>query len=125
MTQKGKKKQAAVPYEFIQEVNKMSKDEIVRRFIQEENDLKAMKEVKREDEQISGVASQIKEKEEIVKEKINTLKEEMKAIREEDQEFVELKENKKALEDGYRGEMKRRRDYRDYLYDTMQRIYRV
>jgi hypothetical protein len=125
MTQKGKKKQAAVPYEFIQEVNKMSKDEIVRRFIQEENDLKAMKEVKREDEQISGVASQIKEKEEIVKEKINTLKEEMKAIREEDQEFVELKENKKALEDGYRGEMKRRRAYRDYLYDTMQRIYRV
>ena len=100
MTQKGKEKQAAVPYEFIQEVNKMSKDEIVRRFIQEENDLKAMKEVKREDEQISGLASQIKEKEEIVKEKINTLKEEMKAIREEDQEFVELKENKKALEDG-------------------------
>jgi hypothetical protein len=112
MRQKGKKKQAAVPYEFTQEVNKMSKDEIVRRFIQEENDLKAMKEVKREDE-------------EIIKDKINTLKEEMKAIREEDQEFVELKENKKALEDGYRGEMKRRRAYRDYLYDTMQRIYRV
>jgi hypothetical protein len=124
MAKRGKKKQAAVPYEFIQEVNKMTKDQIVKRFIQEENDLKAMKKVKREDEQISGLASQIKDKEEIFKEKINTLKEEMKAIREEDQEFVELKENKKALEDGYRDEMKRRRAYRDYLYGTMQTIYR-
>ena len=123
MAKKGKKKHAAVPYEFIQEVNKMTKDQIVKRFIQEENDLKAMKKVKREDEQISGLASQIKDKEEIFKEKINTLKEEMKAIREEDQEFVELKENKKALEGGYRDEMKRRRAYRDYLYETMQRIY--
>jgi hypothetical protein len=124
MARKCKKKQAAVPYEFIQEVNKMNKDEIVRRFIQEENDLNAMKKLKREDEQISGLASQIKDKEEIVKDKINTLKEEMKAIREEDQEFVELKENKKALEDGYRDEMKRRRLIVDCLYETMQRIYR-
>jgi hypothetical protein len=123
MAKKGKKKQAAVPYEFIQEINKMNKDEVVKRFIQEENDLKAMKKVKREDEQISGLASQIKDKEEIIKDKINALKEEMKAIREEDQEFVELKENKKALEDGYRDELKRRRACRDYLYETMQRIY--
>ena len=123
MAKKGKKKQAAVPYEFIQEVNKMSKDQIVKRFIQEENDLKAMKWVKREDGQLSELASQIKDKEETVKDKINALKEEMKAIREEDGEFVELKENKKALENGYRDEMKRRRAYRDYLYETMQRIY--
>ena len=119
-----KRKQAAVPYEFIQEVNELSKDEIVKRFIQEENDLKAMKKVKREDEQISGLASQIKDKEEMIKDKIDALKEKMKAIREEDEEFVEIKENKKALEDGYRDEMKRRRAYRDYLYETMQRIYR-
>lgn len=123
MAKKSKKKQAAVPYEFIQEVNRMSKDEIVKRFIQEENDLKAMKKVKREDEQISGLASQIKDKEEIIKDKVDALKEKMKAIREEDEEFVELKENKKALEDGYRDEMKRRRAYRDYLYETMQTIY--
>lgn len=70
-----------------------------------------MKKVKSEDEQISELASQIKDKEE------------MKAIRQEDEEFVELKENKKALEDGYRDEMKRRRAYRDYLYETMQTIY--
>jgi hypothetical protein len=124
MARKGKKKQTAVPYEFIQEVDRMNKDEIVRRFIQEENDLKAMKKVKREDEQISELALQIKDKEEIIKDKIDALKEEMKALREEDQEFVELKENKKALEDGYRDEMKRRRAYRDYLYERMQRIYR-
>jgi vacuolar-type H+-ATPase subunit I/STV1 len=123
MTKKSNKKQAAVPYEFIQEVNKMTKDEIVKRFIQEENDLKAMKKVKREDEQISDLASQIKDKEEIIKDKIDVLKEKMKAIREEDEEFVELKENKKALEGGYRDEMKRRRAYRDYLYETMQKIY--
>ena len=123
MAKKSKKKLAAVPYEFIQEVNRMSKDEIVKRFIQEENDLKAMKKVKREDEQISGLASQIKDKEEIIKDKVDALKEKMKAIREEDEEFVELKENKKALEGGYRDEMKRRRDYRDYLYETMQTIY--
>ena len=123
MANKSKEKQAAVPYEFIEEVNRMSKDEIVGRFIQEENDLKAMKKVKREDEQISELASQIKDKEEITKDKIDALKEEMKAIREEDGEFVELKENKKALEDGYRDEIKRRRAYRDYLYETMQKIY--
>jgi len=123
MAKKSKKKLAAVPYEFIQEVNKMSKDEIVKRFIQEENDLKAMKKVKREDEQISGLASQIKDKEEIIKDKVDALKEKMKAIREEDEEFVELKGNKKALEGGYRDEMKRRRAYRDYLYETMQTIY--
>ena len=123
MAKKSKKKLAAVPYEFIQEVNKMSKDEIVKRFIQEENDLNAMKKVKREDEQISGLASQIKDKEEIIKDKVDALKEKMKAIREEDEEFVELKENKKALEGGYRDEMKRRRAYRDYLYETMQTIY--
>ena len=125
MSKKNKKKQAAVPYEFIQEVNKMNKDEIVKRFILEENDLKAMRKVKREDEQISEIASQIKDKEEIVKDKIDALKEKMKAIREEDEEFVELKENKKALEGGYRDEMKRRRAYRDYLYETMQKIYQA
>jgi len=123
MAKKTKKKQAAVPYEFIQEVNKMTKDGIVKRFIQEENDLKAMKEVKRKDEQISELASQIKDKEEIIKDKIDTLKGKMKAIREEDKEFMELKENKKALEGGYRDEMKRRKAYRDYLYETMQKIY--
>ncbi len=39
MAKINKKKQAAVPYEFIQEVNKMSKDEIVKRFLLEEDDL--------------------------------------------------------------------------------------
>ena len=123
MAKKSKKKQAAVPYEFIQEVNKMNKDEIVKRFIQEENDLKAMRQIKKEDEQISELASQIKDKEESIKDEIDVLKEKIKAIREEDEEFVELKENKKALEGGYRNEMKRRRAYRDYLYETMQKIY--
>lgn len=125
MAGKDKKKQAAVPYEFIQEVNKMNKDEIVKRFIQEENDLKAMKQIKKEDEQISELASQIKDKEESIKDDIDVLKEKIKAIREEDEEFVELKENKKALEGGYRNEMKRRRAYRDYLYETMQKIYQA
>jgi hypothetical protein len=124
MARKTKKKQAAVPYEFIQEVNKMSKDAIVKRFIQEENDLKAMKTVKREDAQISTLSMQIRDKEEIIKDKIDALKEKIKAIREEDDEFVELRENKKALEGGYRDEMKRRKAYRDYLYETMQKIYR-
>ena len=123
MAGKNKKKQAAVPYEFIQEVNKMNKDEIVKRFIQEENDLKAMRQIKKEDEQISELASQIKDKEESIKDEIDVLKEKIQAIREEDEEFVELKESKKALEGGYRNEMKRRRAYRDYLYETMQKIY--
>lgn len=125
MAQRSKKKQAAVPYDFIQEVNKLTKDEIVKRFIQEENDLKAMKKIKKEDAQISEIASQIKDKEVIIKDKIDDLKVKMKAIREEDEEFVELKENKKAIEGGYRDEMKRRRAYRDYLYETMQKIYQA
>lgn len=123
MTKKSKKKKVSVPYEFIQEVNKMNKDEIVKRFILEENDLKALKKIKSEDEQISELAIQIKDKEKTIKDDIDVLKEKIKAIREEDDEFVELKENKKALEGGYRDEMKRRRAYRDYLYETMQKIY--
>lgn len=123
MARKSRKKQAAVPYEFIEEVNKLTKDEIVKRFIQEENDLRAMKKVKKEDEQIAELTSQIRHKEENIKDKIDVLKEKMKAIREEDEEFVELKENKKALEGGYRDEMKQRRAYRDYLYETMQKVY--
>lgn len=125
MARKNKKNQATVPYEFIQEVNKMTKDEVVKRFILEENDLKAMRKIKREDEQISVLATQIKDKEETIKDQIDELKEKIKAIREEDEDFVELKENKKALEDGYRDEMKRRKAYRDYLYETMQKIFQV
>ena len=123
MARKSKKKQAAVPYEFIQEVNSMSKDQIVKRFIQEENDIKAMKKIQKEDVQLSDLVSQIKDKERDIKDDIDVLKEKIKAVREEDEDLVELKQNKKALEGGYRDERKQRRAYRDYLYDTMQKIY--
>jgi vacuolar-type H+-ATPase subunit I/STV1 len=123
MARKSKKKQAAVPYEFIQEVNSMSKDQIVKRFIQEENDIKAMKKIQREDVQLSDLVSQIKDKGRDIKDDIDVLKEKIKAIQEEDEDLVELKQNKKALEGGYRDERKQRKAYRDYLYDTMQKIY--
>lgn len=118
-----KKKQVTVPYELIQEVNKMTKDQIVKRFIQEENDLKAMKKIQKKDVQLSDLASQIKDKEINIKDEIDALKEKIKAVREEDEDLVELKENKKALEGGYRDERKQRKAYRDYLYDIMQKIY--
>ena len=123
MARKNKKKQAAVPYEFIQEVNKMTKDQIVKRFIQEENDLKALKKIQQEDEQLAGLALRIKHKELNVKDEIDALKEKIKAARGEDEDLVELREDKKALEGGYREERKRRRAYRDYLYETMQKIF--
>ena len=123
MARKSKKKQATVPYEFIQEVNRMSKDQIVKRYIQEENDIKAMKKIQKEDVQLSDLVSQIKDKERDIKDDIDVLKEKIKAVREEDEDLVELKQNKKALEGGYRDERKQRRAYRDYLYDTMQKIY--
>jgi vacuolar-type H+-ATPase subunit I/STV1 len=123
MARKSKKKQAAVPYEFIQEVNSMSKDQIVKRFIQEENDIKAMKKIQKEDAQLSDLVSQIKDKGRDIKDDIDVLKEKIKAIQEEDEDLVELKQNKKALEGGYRDERKQRKAYRDYLYDTMQKIY--
>jgi len=119
------KKQSTVPYEFIQEVNKMNRDELVKRFIQEENDLLALKQVKREDAQISELASQIREREEEFKETVATLREKIRAVREEDEELVDLRENKKALEGGYRDEMKRRKAYRDYLYQIMQKAYQA
>jgi len=123
MAKKSKKKQPAVPYEFIQEVNKMSKDQIVRRFIQEEDDLMAMKRVQKEDEQLSALASQIKDREESIKDRIDAFKEQIRAVREEDEELVEIRENKKVLEGAYSDERKRRKAYRDYLYETMQKIY--
>ena len=58
MARKRKKKQRMVPEEFIQEVNKMSKDQIVKRFIQEENDLKAMKTIQTH-AIITGVRSKV------------------------------------------------------------------
>jgi hypothetical protein len=120
---KNRKKDSAVSYELIQEVNKMTREGIVKRFIQEENDLTAFRKIKREDSQIAEVAAQIKEHEEGIKDRIIALREKIKDIRDEDEEFVELLEDRKALEGGYRDEMKRRKAYRDYLYGVMQKAF--
>ena len=122
---KNRKKDTAVPYEFIQEVNKMNREEIVRRLIQEENDLTALKKIRRDDNQIAEIAAQIKEHEEDIKDRIIALREKIKDIRDEDEDIVELRENRKALEGGYRDEMKRRKAYRDYLYDVMQKAFQA
>lgn len=122
---KNRKKDTAVPYEFIQEVNKMTREEIVKRFILEENDLTALKKIKREDDQIAEVAAQIREHEKGIMDRVIALQEKIKDIRDEDEEIVELRENKKALEGGYRDEMKRRKAYRDYLYDVMQKAFQA
>jgi hypothetical protein len=121
---KKKKKDSAVPYEFIQEVNKMSKEDIVKRFIQEENDILALKKVKREDQQIGEIGERIKEHENGSKERIIALRKKIRDIQDEDAEIVELRGDKKALEGGYRDELKRRKAYRDYLYEVMQRAFR-
>lgn len=122
---KKRKKDTAVPYEFIQETNKMTKEEIVRRFIQEENDLTALKKIKSEDNQIAELAAQIREHEGGIKDRLIALREKIKDIRDEDEEIVELRESRKALEGGYRDEMKRRKAYRDYLYDVMQKAFQA
>jgi len=121
---KKRKKDSAVPYEFIQEVNKMSKDDIVKRFIQEENDILALRKVKREDQQIVKIDELIKERENGVKEQIIALRKKIKDIKDEDAEIVGLREDKRDLEGGYRDELKRRKAYRDYLYGVMQTAFR-
>ncbi len=121
---KKRKKDSAVPYEFIQEVNKMSKDDIVKRFIQEENDILALRKVKREDQQIVKIDELIKERENGVKDQLIALRKKIRDIKDEDVEIVELREDKKDLEGGYRDELKRRKAYRDYLYEVMQTAFR-
>jgi len=121
---KKRKKDSAVPYEFIQEVNKMSKDDIVKRFIQEENDILALKKVKREDQQIGEIGERIKEQENGNKDRIIALRKKISDIKDEDAEIVQLREDKKALEGGYRDELRRRKAYRDYLYEVMQTAFR-
>ena len=121
---KKRKKESAVPYEFIQEVNKMSKDELVKRFIQEENDILALRKVKREDHQIEEIGKRIKEHEDGIKEQIIALQKKIRDIKEEDPEIVELRGDKKDLEGGYRDELRRRKAYRDYLYEAMQTAFR-
>ena len=121
---KKKKKDSAVPYEFIQEVNKMAKDDIVKRFIQEENDILALRKVKREDHQIGEIEKRIKEHENGTKEQIIALRKKIREIQDEDAEIVELRGDKKALEGGYRDELRRRKAYRDYLYEVMQTAFR-
>lgn len=121
---KTKKKDSAVPYEFIQEVNKMSKDELVKRFIQEENDILALRKVKREDHQIGEIGERIKEHENGIKERIIALRKKIREIKDEDPEIVGLRGDKKDLEGGYRDELRRRKAYRDYLYEVMQTAFR-
>ena len=123
MMKKGKNK-LSVPYEFIQEVNKMTKDDIVKRFIQEENDILALRKVKREDQQIVKIRDRIKEHEDGIKEQIGELRNKIKDLKDEDAEIVELRGDKKDLESGYRDELKRRKAYRDYLYGVMQTAFR-
>ena len=121
---KKRKKDSVVPYEFIQEVNKLSKDDIVKRFIQEENDILALRKVKREDQQIGEIEKRIKEHENGIKEQIIALRKKIKDIKDEDEEIVELRGDKKNLEGGYRDELRRRKAYRDYLYEVMQTAFR-
>ncbi len=121
---KKRKKDSAVPYEFIQEVNKMSKDDIVKRFIQEENDILALRKVKREDQQIAKIDELIKERENGIKERIIALRNKIRDIKDEDAEIVELRGDKRDLEGGYRDELRRRKAYRDYLYEVMQTAFR-
>ncbi len=121
---KKRKKDSAVPYEFIQEVNKMAKDDIVKRFIQEENDILALRKVKREDQQIGEIGERIKEQENGNKDRIIALRKKISDIKDEDAEIVQLREDKKALEGGYRDELRRRKAYRDYLYEVMQTAFR-
>ena len=121
---KKRKKDSAVPYEFIQELNKMAKDDIVKRFIQEENDILALRKVKREDHQIGEIGERIKEHENGTKEQIIALRKKIRDIKDEDAEIVELRGDKKDLEGGYRDELRRRKAYRDYLYEVMQTAFR-
>ncbi len=123
MMKKGKNSGSG-PYEFIQEVSKMTKTDIVKRFIQEENDLLALRKVKREDHQIVKIKELIKEHEDGIKEEITALRNKIKEIKEEDAEIVQLRGDKKDLESGYRDELKRRKAYRDYLYEVMQTAFR-
>jgi len=122
---KRRKKDSAVPYEFIHEVNKMTKEEIVKRYIQEENDLIALRKVKREDQEIVEITAQIKEYEKGFKDQIIALREKIRDILDEDAQIVELRENRNALEGGYRDEIKRRKAYRDYLYEVMQKAFQA
>lgn len=120
---KRKKKDQAVPYDFIEEVNKMSKDEVIRRFIQEENDIIALDEQKKNDLNIKELSEQIKEMSEKSAEdqaEIEELKEKLKKLSQGSEEIEELKANKKALESGYKDEKKRRKALRDYLYNAMR-----
>ena len=115
-----------MPQEFIWEVNKMSKEQLVKRFIQEENDINALDQAKKKDGTICDINEQIKAHEESLREQIEAIRKEstdaIEAIRA-DSAVDELREDKKALLKGYNNEKKRRKAYRDYLYKTMGRAY--
>ena len=116
------KKSKAVPYEVIEEVNKLGKDGLVKRFVQEENDILALKKVASKDATLSDLKKQIQERKKATKEEADKLKEQIKALYEDD-EMEQLMEDKTALEKGYRDEAKRRKALRDYLYERVSKVF--
>lgn len=119
---KSRKKKDQVPYEFIERVNKMDAKELVKAFIREEEDIKALELQRKSDDKLAEINAMIKAQKEEVSEELETLKEKIKELLA-GNSVDELKEDRKALVKGYNEEIKRRKAFRNFLYETMARAY--
>jgi len=152
---KRKQKNDAVPLEFIQEINKLGKEELTRRFLEEENDInalieqkKSLNKFKKEDEEKAEDNSSKEEVDpdaslpEVVrlvakdyKAEIERLERCLKSIydahamdtpeTESEESEDEPNEDLRAQRQGFSGEIKRRRKLRNYLYEQMNVAYKV
>jgi len=121
MAKKGrKKKEIAIPQHTIDEVNRLSKDQLVKRFIAEESDLQALEQEKKGNTDLKDLKKQIKDAGQANKDQIDELKERIKELKE-DEDLDDLKKKKKDLEGGDNDEIKRRRAVRNYVFGVMRK----
>lgn len=119
-----RRRQDAVPDHTREEVDRMGKEALITRFVQEENDILAVEKQKKDDSSLKDLREQLKELGYENQDEIDELTTKVKELKSADEERSEIEQAKKDLEGGYRDELKRRKAVRKYVYEKIQPHYR-
>jgi len=125
MTQRRRRNRAdAVPDFTREEIDRLGKEELIKRFVQEENDILAVEEQKKTDPNIVDFREQLKEMGYTHQSEIDELTARSKELKAADEDRTEIAQQKKDVEGGYKDELKRRRAVRKYVYEKLKPHYR-
>ena len=125
MTRRRRRNRAdAVPDHTREEIDVLNREDLVKRFVREENNILTVQKQKKDDGTLKDIREQIKELGYSNQEEIDEFADKLKELKAVDEECAELVEQKKALERGYREELKGRKAVRKYVYEKVQSHYR-